>query len=588
MKPRMPFLMGIPVVGFITLLTLMPVWGQSYSPARIVRLSFVEGDVTVQRPDVQAWAEAPVNTPLQQGFKVSTGENSFAEMQFENGGTVRLGERGLIDLTRLGTAPNGGKINQVDLHQGYATFHLLPSQIAESLQVATPYGALIAQGEAQFRVDLDQGLERIEVFSGAVGVQSNLGAMTIEKDSVLLMQPGATEPTVVSQGITKDDWDQWVDNREAEAEMPATGPSVNGYTDDATEATYGWNDLQQYGTWSDVPGEGYGWSPNVVAYGWAPYSAGQWCWYSGWGYTWIGSEPWGWLPYHYGGWDFIPGRGWVWFPGSLRRWSPSQVTWFRGPNWVGWTPRPYRKDGVSACGNNCGGGVVNTSTFRNGGVLTSNLKLKVNPATGTMVKEPGITPATAAMLPGPAGSLPAALSHRWRGNPAQPSAEAGIPATAMTSSGSRNAGATTHNSAIVYDPQQGSYINSGRRATKPVVQPTSPGSPPGASTLTLPAATPGLIQPVPAGSREQNLRPAENHGTIQPIPGGNYYVRPAPPSPNNNPSGGRVAGGGGQAAESHVGGGGASVGSHYSSAPAGGGHAGGAPAGGGGTGGGHH
>ena len=103
MKPRMPFLMGIPVVGFITLLTLMPVWGQSYSPARIVRLSFVEGDVTVQRPDVQAWAEAPVNTPLQQGFKVSTGENSFAEMQFENGGTVRLGERALIDFTRLGT-----------------------------------------------------------------------------------------------------------------------------------------------------------------------------------------------------------------------------------------------------------------------------------------------------------------------------------------------------------------------------------------------------------------------------------------------------------------------------------------------------
>ena len=216
MKPRMRFLLGIPAAGFIALLTVMPVWAQSYSHARIVRLSFVEGDVTVQRPDVQAWAEAPVNTPLQQGFKLSTGENSFAEIQFENGGTIRLGELALLDFTQLELAPNGGKINHVELRQGYATFHPLPSRLGESLQVGTPYGTLIAQGGAQFRVDLDQGLERVEVFNGTVEVQSNLGAMTIEKDSVLVMQPGASEPTVVSQGITKDDWDQWVDNREAQ------------------------------------------------------------------------------------------------------------------------------------------------------------------------------------------------------------------------------------------------------------------------------------------------------------------------------------------------------------------------------------
>jgi len=588
MKPRNRFLFGISTTGFCALLAVMAVWGQSYSHTRAVRLSFVEGDVTVQRPDVQAWAEAPVNTPLQQGFKVSTGENSFAEVQFENGGTIRLGERALIDLTALESTPSGGKINQVELRQGYATFHLLPSRLGESLQVGTPYGTLTAQGEAQFRVDLEQGLERVEVFSGTVEVQSNLGALTIEKDSVLVMQPGATEPTVVSQGITQDDWDEWVENRESQGEMPATGPSPNGYTDDAAEAPYGWNDLQQYGAWSDVPGEGYGWTPNVVAYGWAPYSAGQWCWYSGWGYTWIGAEPWGWLPYHYGGWDFIPGRGWVWFPGTLRRWSPSQVTWFQGQNWVGWIPRPHRKDGATACGNNCGGGAVNTSTFRHGGLLTSNLMLRVNPATGTMVKEPGITPAMAALLPGPAGSLPAAQSYGFRGNPAQPPIGAGISAMTTRSSGSRHVGATTSNSAIVYDPQQGSYINNGHRATKPQVQPAFPVSPAGASTLTPPATNPGLIQPAPAGSRETNVRPTENQGSIQAIPTGNYYVRPAPLAPNSNLSGGRAAGGGGQTVDSHVGGGGASTGGHFSSAPAGGGHAGGAPAGGGSAGGGHH
>ncbi|HLW79771.1 MAG TPA: hypothetical protein VKU44_09265, partial [Terriglobia bacterium] len=41
-----------------------------YSHARIVRLSFVEGTVTVQRPDLPDWSTAPVNTPIQEGFKL--------------------------------------------------------------------------------------------------------------------------------------------------------------------------------------------------------------------------------------------------------------------------------------------------------------------------------------------------------------------------------------------------------------------------------------------------------------------------------------------------------------------------------------
>jgi len=581
MKPRMRFSMGILVAGFIALLTVTPVWAQSYSHARIVRLSFVEGHVTVQRPDVEVWAEAPVNTPLQEGFKLSTGENSFAEIQFENGGTIRLGELALLDFTKLGLDSNGGKINHVELRQGYATFHPLPSSLGESLHVDTPYGTLIAPGDTRFRADLDQGLERVEVFKGAVEVQSNLGAMTLEKDSVLVMQPDASEPTVVSQGITEDDWDQWVEDREAGMEMPATGPSPNTYAGDAVESTYGWNDLSQYGSWSNVPGAGYGWTPSWVTAGWAPYSTGQWCWYPGWGYTWIGAEPWGWLPYHYGWWEFIPGMGWVWFPGSLRTWSPSQVTWFNGPGWVGWIPRPHRKDGAIACGNNCGGGVVSTATFRHGGLLTSNLMLGFSPTTGERVKEPGIIPTTAVKLPGRAVSSPAAQSQGFRGNPAHAPVGAGIPAPATTSPGSRHAGAAPPNSTIVYEPQQDRYIN-GHRVTKPQ---ESPASPAGAGAPHTQTANPGLIQPVPVGSRGPSGQAAENQRPVQPNSYGNSFAKQGPSGPNSNPS--RGQGSEGPTGGSHVGGG-APAGGHTGSAPAGGGHAGAAPAGGGGAAAGHH
>jgi hypothetical protein len=587
MKPRRRFALGFAAAVFIAQLMAVPVWAQNNSHARIVRLSFVEGEVTVQRPDVQAWSEAPVNTPLQEGFKLSTGENSYAEIQFENGGTIRLGERALLNFTELELSPDGGKINHVDLRQGYATFHPLPSRLGESLQVATAFGTLTAQGGAQFRVDLDQGMERVEVFNGAVEVQSNLGAMTVQKDSVLVMQPGVSDPTAVSQGITKDDWDQWVDNRENGAQMPSSGPSPGSYTGDADESAYGWNDLLQYGSWNDVPGAGYGWSPSV-GNGWSPYSTGQWCWYPGWGYTWIGAEPWGWLPYHYGGWNFIPGRGWVWFPGSLRTWSPNLVTWFQGPNWVGWIPHQHRKDVAIACGNNCGGGVVSTSTFRHGGLLTSRVMLPINPTTGTAAKEPGITPSSAAMLTGPAVSLPASQSHGLQGNATQPLAGGSIPATATTSTGSRNAaGAMPSNPAIVYDPQQDSYVN-GHRVTKPLVQPTFPPSTAGASTFPQPGANPGLIQPVPVGSNASSAPSVQNQGLVPTNPPTSSSPWQGASARNGNSHGVQSAGGGGQTGGSHGSGAWAAAGGHSGSAQSGGGHAGSAPSGGANSSGGHH
>ena len=520
MKPRMPFLMGIPVVGFIALLTLMPVWGQSYSPARIVRLSFVEGDVTVQRPDVQAWAEAPVNTPLQQGFKVSTGENSFAEMQFENGGTVRLGERGLLDLTSWGSAPNGGKINQVDLRQGYATFHPLPSQ----------HRGISASGHTVWHAYRPRGNPIPCGFGprpgahgslhGAVEVQSNLGAMTIEKDSVLIMQPGATEPTVVSQGITKDDWDQWVDRpRKSEAEMPATGPSRECYTDDDSEATYGWNDLSQYGTWSDVPGEGYGWTPTCGRFGWAPYSNGR----SGAG-TPAGA---------------IPGL-------ALNRGDGCPIIMAGGISsreGVGYGSRAVSESGPRArlrgFTDRIGSGGLpahseKTATAPAGtlrrrsrehlnlpprGRLTSNLMLGVNPDHGD--EGEGRRESPRRLRPSCQARrchCPPRGARAFEGTLCALRPEPGIPATAMSSPGSRNPSTTSHNPAIVYDSQKGNYVN-GYRAT-PGTADRLPAQLNGSGVPTAPACESRSGPTCACRGRQPNLAAAENQGIPQPHPGG--------------------------------------------------------------------
>jgi hypothetical protein len=135
-------------------------------------------------------------------------------------------------------------------------------------------------------------------------------------------------------------------------------------------------DLDLHGDWFEAPGYGWVWSPRSVGYGWAPYRTGYWRWYSSYGWTWIGYEPWGWVPYHYGRWAYWSNR-WCWVPQVSFgfsfgwSWSPALVAFYgyRGHgyrdgfsdgyrrgyrdgayDWVGWVPlapgeHPRRVDG---------------------------------------------------------------------------------------------------------------------------------------------------------------------------------------------------------------------------------------------------
>lgn len=96
--------------------------------------------------------------------------------------------------------------------------------------------------------------------------------------------------------------------------------------------------LAPYGNWISVPTYGYVWMPRGVPRGWRPYTHGRWVWSDFYGWIWLSYEPWGWAPYHYGRWVFMPPYGWVWIPGTV--WAPSWVTWYTGPDYIGWAPLP--------------------------------------------------------------------------------------------------------------------------------------------------------------------------------------------------------------------------------------------------------
>jgi hypothetical protein len=190
-------------------------------------------------------------------------------------------------------------------------------------------------------------------------------------------------------------------------DIQASNRAPSTYSSAAAGTNYGWADLATYGSWSYLPGAGYGWIPSVYA-GWSPYSLGRWSWYPAFGYTWISYEPWGWLPYHYGNWLFDPTFGWAWFPGSFGLWSPAQVSWYQGPGWIGWapaTPPVQAAGGGHPATGGCPGsaGCVKAEpvqALQNGRLVTPTSLMSVDAARAEPISKPGIPPTAQGRLTG--------------------------------------------------------------------------------------------------------------------------------------------------------------------------------------------
>ncbi len=68
------------------------------SQARVVRLSDVQGDVQINRTAGKGYEKGFLNLPITQGDKLRTGVDGRAQVEFEDGSSVRITPNSLIDL----------------------------------------------------------------------------------------------------------------------------------------------------------------------------------------------------------------------------------------------------------------------------------------------------------------------------------------------------------------------------------------------------------------------------------------------------------------------------------------------------------
>jgi len=306
-------------------------------PGRVARLNYSQGSVSFQPGGENDWVTAVPNRPLVTGDNLWADENSRAEVH--------------IGSTALRLAPKTGitfleisdRASQIRLAQGSLIVRVRHVDDEDTYEVDTPNVAftILQPGEYRLDVDPDGNRTSITVWHGRGEVTGGGLSYTVVGGQSATFTGTDHLDYDLGQIPDHDDIDNWAFDRDSREDRSDSSNYVS------REMT-GYEDLDEYGSWSYVAGYGTCWRPAGIAVGWAPYRFGHWAWVGPWGWTWVEDEPWGFAPFHYGRWAFA-GAGWFWVPGPVvvrPVYAPALVAWVGGaPGFhfsvgvgVGWFP----------------------------------------------------------------------------------------------------------------------------------------------------------------------------------------------------------------------------------------------------------
>jgi len=293
------------------------------SSPRIVRLSFVQGDVRLDRNSGNGLEEAILNSPVPEGGRlVVTDDSGYAEVEFENGSTLRLSGAAEVDFPQLTADGNGHLLSLVNVRYGTAYLDAKLEKHAQYRIALRGGPAVLLQHSSRLRVQVSDKQATVAVFDGEISIPEKEREVNVKKGDTLTLSFADTSNYTIAKSIERQPFDDWNREREGvhEAQFARAENTNNyGYTG------YGEGDLLAYGGYTMVPGYGYMWRPNGFDMGWDPFSYGAWSFYPAWGWTFISPYPWGWAPYRYGSWYNVPGYGWMWQPGYGKAWTPVPV-----------------------------------------------------------------------------------------------------------------------------------------------------------------------------------------------------------------------------------------------------------------------
>jgi len=334
------------------------------SQARIVRLSDVQGSVEIDKNAGLGYENAFANLPVTQGARLHTRANARAEIEFEDGSTIRLTPNTTVEFNKLGLSDAGKRIDGVNLVQGKAYVDWLGKSGDEFTLSFSQEKVQLSNAPAHFRVVSASTSAEVASFKNDLEVVGPSGTVKVPKKKMVTFDVSDDDKSMLAKDFREDPFDQWDKQSADYHEQYAKNNS--------TPYGYGASDLGYYGAYNNVPGFGLLWQPFFAGAGWNPYMDGAWAWYPGMGYMWASAYPWGWMPYYYGNWTYAPGYGWGWQPGGFN-------TWHGGIHYVGAAVAGFHAPVAPT------GSVSTVAVGKGGPVLTSNSPRGFSP-TRTVVK----------------------------------------------------------------------------------------------------------------------------------------------------------------------------------------------------------
>jgi hypothetical protein len=281
---------------------------RSVPQVRIVRLSQTKGMVDLDRGTGAGFELGFMNLPIVEGARLRTGQESWAEVEFENNSSLRITPDSQVEFTRLGRDASGDLITRVKLVRGTLYVSLAKYKEGSGSFFVNAEGKTVTlPPSSHIRLDLYPSGSELVVVKGIVKVEDPPAVWMVDKSKALTFGNSEIPKVVSSNSEAPGLYDQWDAASVKYHEFQASGA---GYQ-------YGAHDLQTYGSFADFgPGCGQLWQPYFTSAAWNPYANGVWAWYPGAGYSWVSMYPWGWTPYHSGEWVSCGANGWGWRPGG--------------------------------------------------------------------------------------------------------------------------------------------------------------------------------------------------------------------------------------------------------------------------------
>ncbi len=304
-------------IGFalsvITVCLLIAVGAQADSHVRIVRLSYLDGQVQMANGD-QGLDRAILNTPIVEGSRILTRSDGLAEIEFEDQSALRLSGNSEVKVRQLSMNDAGVKVNEIEVVKGVVFFDVR-AKSGDVYRAVAGRNTFLVRRDSLARISAGPDQLKLAVLKGDVQLENQPQVVSVKKNETLALDPKQPSEFKIAHGTEPMPADSWDKERQAYTDAYAKNSGYGG-----PHSGYGLQDLNYYGDYFYASGYGYVWQPYGFAnsmVGWNPYSNGAWTFAPGLGYSWASAYPWGWLPYHFGSWAYLGGGvGWAWLPGG--------------------------------------------------------------------------------------------------------------------------------------------------------------------------------------------------------------------------------------------------------------------------------